>query len=145
MSASIHHTRFSLVLRSAVATVLFGGMSIAFAASDAVTLSGKDEAPPVTTSASGNGSVKVAADKTVSGSVTIKGMTATAAHIHEGEMGKNGPVVIALTKSGEDKWVVPDGAKFSDAQFESYKAGKLYVNVHSAAHKDGEIRGQLKP
>ena len=145
MNASIHHTRFSLVLRSAVATVLFGGMSMAFAASDAVTLSGNDEAPPVTTSASGTGSVKVAADKTVSGSVTIKGMTATAAHIHEGEMGKNGPVVIALTKSGEDKWVVPDGAKFSDAQYESYKAGKLYVNVHSAAHKDGEIRGQLKP
>ena len=145
MNASIHHTRFSLVLRSAVATVLFGGMSMAFAASDAVTLSGNDEAPPVTTSASGNGSVKVAADKTVSGSVTIKGMTATAAHIHEGAMGKNGPVVIALTKSGEDKWVVPDGAKFSDAQYESYKAGKLYVNVHSAAHKDGEIRGQLKP
>ena len=145
MNASIHHTRFSLVLRSAVATVLFGGMGIAFAASDAVTLSGNDEAPPVTTSASGNGSVKVADDKTVSGSVTIKGMTATAAHIHEGAMGKNGPVVIALTKSGDDKWVVPDGAKFSDAQYESYKAGKLYVNVHSAAHKDGEIRGQLKP
>ena len=145
MNASIHHTRFSLVLRSAVATVLFGGMSMAFAASDAVTLSGNDEAPPVTTSASGNGSVKVAADKTVSGGVTIKGMTATAAHIHEGAMGKNGPVVIALTKSGDDKWVVPDGAKFSDAQYESYKAGKLYVNVHSAAHKDGEIRGQLKP
>ena len=145
MNASIHHARFSLVLRSAVATVLFGGMSMAFAASDAVTLSGNDEVPPVTTSATGNGSVKVAADKTVSGSVTIKGMTATAAHIHEGEMGKNGPVVIALTKSGDDKWVVPDGAKFSDAQYESYKAGKLYVNVHSAAHKDGEIRGQLKP
>ena len=145
MNASIHHTRFSLVLRSAVATVLFGGMSMAFAASDAVTLSGNDEVPPVTTSATGNGSVKVAADKTVSGSVTIKGMTATAAHIHEGEMGKNGPVVIALTKSGDDKWVVPDGAKFSDAQYESYKAGKFYVNVHSAAHKDGEIRGQLKP
>ncbi len=145
MNASIHHARFSLVLRSAVATVLFGGMSMAFAASDAVTLSGNDEVPPVTTSASGNGSVKVAADKTVSGSVTIKGMTATAAHIHEGEMGKNGAVVIPLTKAGDDKWVVPDGTKFSDAQYESYKAGKLYVNVHSAAHKDGEIRGQLKP
>lgn len=145
MNASIHHTRFSLVLRSAVATILFGGMSMAFAASEAVTLSGNDEVPPVTTSASGKGSVKVAADKTVSGSVTTKGLTATAAHIHEGEMGKNGPVVIALTKSGDDKWVVPDGAKFSDAQYESYKAGKLYVNVHSAAHKDGEIRGQLKP
>lgn len=145
MNALTHNTRFDLVLRSAVATILFGGMGMVFAASDAVTLSGNDEVPPVTTSASGNGSVKVAADKTVSGSVTTKGITATAAHIHEGEMGKNGPVVITLTKAGDDKWVVPDGSKFSDAQYESYKAGKLYVNVHSAAHKDGEIRGQLKP
>ena len=145
MNALVHNTRFGLILRSTVATILFGGMSTAFAASDALTLSGKDEVPPVTTSASATGTVKVADDKTVSGSVTTKGIMATAAHIHEGEMGKNGPVVIALTKSGDDKWVVPDGAKFSDAQYESYKAGKLYVNVHSAAHKDGEIRGQLKP
>ena len=145
MNALTHNTRFGLVLRSGVATILLGSVSMAFAASDAVTLSGNDEVPAVTTSASGTGSVKVADDKMVSGSVTTKGITATAAHIHEGEMGKNGPVVIALTKSGEDKWVVPAGAKFSDAQYESYKAGKLYVNVHSAAHKDGEIRGQLKP
>ena len=145
MSALTHNTRFSLVLRSTVATILFGGMSMVFAASETVPLSGNDEVPPVTTSASGSGSVKVADDKTVSGSVTTKGMTATAAHIHEGEAGKNGPVVITLTKAGDDKWVVPDGSKFSDAQYESYKAGKLYVNVHSAAHKDGEIRGQLKP
>ena len=145
MNALANTTRAGPILRSTVATIIFGAMSIAFAASDAVTLSGNDEVPPVTSSASGTGSVKVADDKTVSGSVTTKGVTATAAHIHEGEMGKNGPVVIALTKSGEDKWVVPDGAKFSDAQYESYKAGKLYVNVHSAAHKDGEIRGQLKP
>ena len=145
MNALNHNIRTGLILRSCVATILFGGMSIAFAASDAVTLGGSDEVPPVTTSATATGSVKVADDKTVSGSVTTKGIMATAAHIHEGEMGKNGPVVIALTKSGEDKWLVPAGAKFSDAQYESYKAGKLYVNVHSAAHKDGEIRGQLKP
>ena len=145
MNALIHKTKASLVLRSAVATILFGGMSMVFAASEMVKLSGNNEVPPVTTSASGDGSINVAADKTVSGSLTTQGMTATAAHIHEGEAGKNGPVVISLTKDAGDKWVVPDGTKFSDAQYESYKAGKLYFNVHSAAHKDGEIRGQLKP
>ena len=27
----------------------------------------------------------------------------------------------------------------------SYKAGNLYYNIHSAAWKSGEIRGQIKP
>ena len=60
-------------------------------------------------------------------------------------MGVNGPVVIPLTKTSDNVWSVPANAKLSDAQYDSYKAGKLYVNVHSAAHKDGEIRAQLKP
>jgi hypothetical protein len=42
-------------------------------------------------------------------------------------------------------WSVPTGAKLTDAQYQSYKAGGLYVNVHSDAHKDGEMRSQLKP
>jgi hypothetical protein len=40
---------------------------------------------------------------------------------------------------------VPEGAKLTDAQYESYKAGNLYYNIHSAAYKGGEVRGQIKP
>jgi hypothetical protein len=29
------------------------------------------------------------------------------------------------------------------AQVDELKAGKMYVNVHTAAHPGGEIRGQL--
>jgi hypothetical protein len=50
-----------------------------------------------------------------------------------------------MTKSAENTWTVIAGAKLTDSQYQSYKAGKLYVNVHSAAYKAGEIRGQLKP
>ncbi|HEX5476226.1 MAG TPA: CHRD domain-containing protein [Burkholderiales bacterium] len=39
----------------------------------------------------------------------------------------------------------PAGAKLNDAQMAAFKAGDLYVNVHSPQHKPGEIRAQLKP
>jgi CHRD domain len=145
VNAFNHERTVGVILRSAIGGILVAGMSFAFAANDAGKLTGKDEVPPVTTSATGEAAIQVNADKAVSGSVTTVGIVATAVHVHEGEVGKNGPAVITLTKSSGDKWVVPAGAKLSDAQYENYKAGKLYVNVHSAAHKDGEIRVQLKP
>jgi hypothetical protein len=111
-----------------------------------VTLSGDEEVPPVTTPGSGSGTITVKEDKSVSGSVTIKGFTATAAHIHTGAAGRNGPVIIPLTKSSDgNTWSVPEGKKLTDAQYDAYKAGNLYVNVHSAKYKGGEVRGQLKP
>jgi hypothetical protein len=67
------------------------------------------------------------------------------AHIHEGAAGSNGPVIIPLAKVSDTVWAVPAGAKLTDAQYESYKAGKLYFNMHSDAHKSGEVRGQIKP
>jgi hypothetical protein len=125
--------------------VLAGCASDSYQRSNSLSLSGAQEVPPVTTSASGTGTISVGADKSVSGSVTTSGLAAMAAHIHEGAMGANGPVIIPLTKTSDNVWSVPAGAKLTDAQYESYKAGKLYVNVHSAANKGGEIRAQLKP
>lgn len=110
-----------------------------------IILSGDMEVPPVTTTASGNGTITVNADMTVSGGITTTGIDATAAHIHVGKTGANGPVAVGLVKNGDNAWKVPDGAKLDAAQFQAYKDGGLYVNVHSAAHKPGEIRGQLKP
>ncbi|WP_116813290.1 CHRD domain-containing protein [Steroidobacter cummioxidans] len=108
-------------------------------------LTGAEEVPAVTTSATGTGSIKVNADKTVSGSVKTTGIKGIAAHIHAAPAGKNGPPIITLVQSSEGVWDVPEGSKLTDEQFASYKAGGLYVNVHSAEHKPGEIRAQLKP
>lgn len=110
-----------------------------------VTLSGGEEVPAVTTSASGTGTITIKDDKTVTGSVTTKGVEGIAAHIHIAPVGKNGPPVITLTKKGDNEWAVPEGSKLNDEQYAAYKAGNLYVNVHSAANKSGEIRAQLKP
>ena len=111
----------------------------------ALTLTGDNEVPAVKTSATGSGSVTVGADKSVKGSVATSNIAATAAHIHVGAAGANGPVIIPLTKKGDNEWIVPEGAKLSDDQFQSYNAGNLYVNVHSAANPGGEIRAQIKP
>ena len=118
---------------------------LALAADTKVSLTGAEEVPAVETSATGTGTIKVAADKSVSGSVTTKGVAGIAAHVHQAAAGKNGPPIIALEKSADGVWSVPAGSKLSDEQFAAYKAGELYVNVHSAEHKGGEIRGQLKP
>jgi len=110
-----------------------------------VSLSGTEETPPVTTSATGEATISVSGDKVVTGEVRTKGVTATAAHIHLAPSGQKGPPVITLTKVSDDVWSVPSGAKLTDEQYESYKSGNLYVNVHSAENKGGELRGQLKP
>jgi hypothetical protein len=110
-----------------------------------VTLSGANEVPPVTTSATGTASVTIRPDHTVTVKETVTGMTATASHIHQGAAGANGPVIVPFTKSGDNTFVTADGAKLTDAQYDAYKAGNLYVNVHTAANPGGEIRGQLKP
>ena len=134
-------SRFAGVMLTVCA--LLGGTSSAIAGP--VTLNGSQEVPPVQSAASGTGTITVKDDKSVSGSVMTKGIKATMAHIHEAAPGQNGGVVIPLTKKGDNEWVVPPDAKLNDAQYQAYKAGNLYVNVHSDAHKAGEIRGQLKP
>jgi len=124
---------------------LAGGSSLASGQEIKVTLSGAEEIPPVQTSASGMGRISVAMDRAVTGSVTVSGMTVSVAHIHEGRAGTTGPVIVPLTKTADNVWSVPPETKLTDAQFESYKAGNLYFNVHSAANKTGEIRGQIRP
>ena len=117
----------------------------AFAEDVKVDLTGAEETPPVTTSASGHGTIHIAKDKSVSGTVKTTGIEGTAAHIHVGAKGEAGPPIIRLTKGADGAWTVPAGSKLTDEQWADYKAGKLYVNVHSEQHKPGEIRGQLKP
>lgn len=147
MNALKQFSRQSLAIVVGTVAILFSGCADMSASNSIqVALSGSQEVPPVTTSATGTGNITVGADMAVSGSVTTTGVVGVAAHIHDGGApGKNGPVIVPLTKTSDNVWSVPAGAKFTDAQYASYKAGNLYINVHSAANKAGEIRGQLKP
>ena len=142
--STLQPKRLTVALARAGALALVVALP-AFAKDMAVTLSGDQEVPPVTTSASGTGTISVGDDKSVSGSVMVKGINATAAHIHEAAKGKNGPVIVPLTKSGDNTFSVAAGAKLTDVQMQALQAGNLYVNVHSAANPNGEIRAQLGP
>lgn len=145
MSTTIIRTsRFNLAAVMLLATALAAGTGMAMAGEISTSLSGDQEVPPVQTSASGKGTIKVEEDKSVKGTVTTSDIKGTGAHIHEAAPGKNGPDIISLQKTGDNEWSVPAGAKLSDAQYDAYKAGNLYINVHSEANPNGEIRGQLK-
>ena len=133
-------------LAAAVALAVSGAYSsIALSADVKVAMSGDQEVPAVTTAAKGSGTVTIGDDMSVKGSITTTGVAGTAAHIHMAAAGKNGPVIVPMTKSGDAGWTFAPDAKLNADQMKAFKAGDLYVNVHSAANPNGEIRGQLKP
>lgn len=123
------------------------------------TLTGAQEVPPVTTSATGSASATLNAAKTqISVTVTYTGLTnITAAHIHVGAAGVDGPVIFTLaagtftsplnkTLAAAD--LTPQAAQnintFAEA-VTALLAGNTYVNIHTTQYPDGEIRGQLMP
>lgn len=66
----------------------------------------------------------------------------TAAHVHNGAVGVNGPVVFPLNGGGGVYGGV--SGRLTTAQINTAMADGFYVNVHTAAFPGGEIRGQLR-
>ena len=107
-------------------------------------LKAASEVPP--TDSKGSGSVTATFDtssKQLTWKGSVSGLTgpATAAHFHAGEAGKNGGVVVPI--AGADKGSFEGSATLTDAQASELMDGKWYVNIHTAANKGGEIRGQV--
>lgn len=135
MSALLFAAAAGVLASCATTSPIVGGQNIA--------LIGANEVPAVATAASGNALVHIRPDRSVTATITVSGMTATASHIHEGAAGSNGPVIVPFVKTDDNVFAAAEGAKLTEAQYESYKAGKLYVNVHSAKYPGGEIRAQI--
>jgi hypothetical protein len=124
-------------------------------------LLGANEAPPVTTDTTGAFTLDYDVDQNLlEFEVTVEPtqttpITVTAAHIHRGAAGVDGPVIRdlaasagltlplfvsdSLTLSG----VVTPG--LTSAEVDALLAGGLYINVHTSDHPDGEVRGQIEP
>ena len=102
-----------------------------------------DETPPTDSKAKGSADVTVDTDaKKVMWTVKVDGLTgdAKAAHIHgPAAKGEKADPEIDMSKAMMD-----GSAAITDAQIADIKAGKTYVNVHTAKFPGGEIRGQLE-
>jgi hypothetical protein len=109
------------------------------------TLEAAQEVPP--NDSAGKGTAEVTFDsesKKLDWTIEYSGLTgeATAAHFHgPAAKGENAGVAVPIEdpKSGAS-----GTATLTDAQAADLVAGRLYINVHTAAHPDGEIRGQVE-
>ena len=129
------------------------GLGLPFATPYTASLSGAKEVPPVATAAIGDVVLfHSSAAQTVDIEVTATGLVIanlTAMHIHLGAAGVNGPVIVNLSGfafmdiGGGMIRAQGLGIAFPAINEADLLAGNCYVNIHTAAHPAGEIRGQL--
>ena len=108
-------------------------------------LKGANEVPPNNSPATGalSATYDTATKKlTWKGSYSNLTGPAVAAHFHAGEAGKNGGVQVPIPGAGSSPF--EGSATLTEAQASDLMAGRLYVNIHTAAHTAGEIRGQVQ-
>jgi CHRD domain len=114
-----------------------------------VALSGANEVPAVTTTATGTARFRLTTDGKLYYRVTVTGLTAgdgnlTAAHIHNGAVGVNGSVLVGLASSAAD-FGVDKQIQLTDVQKTAIDGtGALYVNAHSSVFTAGIVRGQIR-
>jgi hypothetical protein len=129
---------------AAVAAFTLGGAANAATMHFMATLNGGAETPPNSSAGSGMAMATLDTDtKVFSYTLTYADLSgpAIAAHFHLGAPGVSGPPVVPIKGSLDSP--ITGAATLTDAQIADLEAGKWYVNVHTAEHKPGEIRGQV--
>lgn len=113
-------------------------------------LTGANEVPTVTTTATGKGIMALNANATaVDFRVMVQDIdNITMAHIHQAPVGVNGPVIAPLFLGvglfGPAN-PISGTAPVNTPQVLHLLAGDYYVNVHTTDYPAGEIRGQIEP
>ncbi len=154
--------KIKLFLFVMLAIVLTASLGFAAEKSFSAKLSGKDSTPVVKTKAHGKAEFKLSKDgKELKFKLAVKDIeNVTAAHIHMGKKGVNGPPLAGLyagpKKEGKFSGTLAEGTimekdlvgelqgKSLDELVKLFKSGSTYVNVHTDINLDGEIRGQIK-
>lgn len=109
----------------------------------ATTLSGSNEVPSNTSTATGSVSGSYdSVTKVLTVTVTYSGLTPTAGHIHKAAAGSNGGVVFGFTTLTPSPFTYTTIA-LTQAQQDDLFNSLYYVNLHTSTFAGGEIRGQL--
>jgi len=152
---------FMAILSILASATLLGSQTV-FATTEVYTaqLDGQQEVPVVQTTANGTAELTAPHVSSITYSLNVSGIDrVTAAHIHNGHPGENGPVVVTLFKAdqptGPTDGILAEG-NITDANLEGPMQGKsisdlstamqngqTYINVHTQQNPNGEIRGQI--
>lgn len=139
------YARARLTTAATLATVLAAPAARAQMVKMKAALSGAAEIP--TNDSAGEGTADLdydTATRRLTWSVTYSGLKApaTAAHIHgPAATGANAGVAVPFANAGTSP--ITGQATLTDAQGQALTGGLMYVNIHTAAHPGGEIRGQI--
>lgn len=141
---SIKAIRMGLAGMTLAALALISIPAMAETVNLKATLAAANSVPPTDSKGTGDAVLAYdAASKTLTYTVTFSGLSgdATAAHLHgPADATANAGVVVPFTVTASP---IKGTATLTDAQAADMLAGKWYVNVHTAANKNGEIRGQV--
>lgn len=110
------------------------------------TMSGTNEVPPVSTSATGNYTANYnRVTRVLSYTVTYQGLTPTMGHIHSvtasAAVGNNGPVTIPFTTLTSP---IVGQTTLTQEQQDAMYAKRTYANLHTTAYPNGAIRGNIE-
>jgi len=126
-------------------------------------LSGSEIVPSVKTMAKGEAVFQLSKDgNELTYKLTVADIeNVTAAHIHDGKVGKSGPPIVSLyagpKKEGKFSGTLSEGTitakdlmgqlkgKLFSHFIDMIEDGHAYVNVHTDKYPGGEIRGQIRP
>lgn len=114
------------------------------------TIDGTQETPSVTTSAMGTAVVTIDRNQTdLHFMIVADGITANGVHFHNGAQGQSGPVIYDITplflnNGAFGYWKSSDATPFTTANSMMFRNDSAYVNLHTTANPNGEIRGQIE-
>ena len=135
----------SLVAGLAISTSLIDAPAMAEMVKMSATLEAAQEVPPNDSAGKGTAELNFDTDtKMLEWTVEYSDLTgpASAGHIHgPAAVGENAGVAVPFENAESP---IKGSATLTDEQAADLPAGKYYVNIHTEAHPDGEIRGQIE-